>query len=162
MVRLAKSLAGKSQKDADEALQRQHLDATERLSVKLEINAQAAQRELSASLATDSAEWHPAERPMQPLTEIERLMQRVSMKPGMQYSEADIDEGCRIAGITSPTEKLAIKLEAEERKMLRKRSQLSQNSRRLFGQSIQASTERPRGNRLTDASGQPVTLRSRP
>ena len=66
VVQLAKDLCGRSAQEIDEALRRQHLDATERVSVKLEIQAQAGQRQLNAALATDGAEWHPAQA-MQPL-----------------------------------------------------------------------------------------------
>jgi hypothetical protein len=80
----------------------------------------------------------------------------------VQYTEADIEEGCRLAGITSPTEKLAIKLEAEMRKMLLPRPG-TQDNRRLYGKSMRASAdERPSGKILTDADGQPVTLRFMP
>jgi hypothetical protein len=97
---------------------------------------------------------------MQPLTEIERLMQRAGLQLGRQYTEADIEEGCRESGITSPTERLGIKLEAEMRQMLKPR-RAGQDSRRLYGMRVRAD-ERPRGNRLTDTRGKPVTLRVLP
>jgi hypothetical protein len=157
VVRLAKSLAGKSEKDIGEALRRQHLDATERLSVKLEIKAQAAQRKLSASLATDGAQWRQ-ERPLQPQTEIERLLSRIGIELGSarQYTEAEMDEMLRHAGVTDSTQRIALKCEAEARGLLLP-PRAPADSRRLDG--MRASAERPRGKVLLNADGTPRTLR---
>lgn len=154
VVNVAKGLQHKSAAAVDEELRRRHLDAQDRLAVRIEIQAQAQQR-INASLATDVAEWRQ-ERPLQPQTEIERLMQRADLQPGLQYTEADIEEGCRQAGIVDPTQKLAMKVEAEMRGMLKPR-RATQESRRPSG-TMRASAERPRGKVLLNADGTPRTL----
>jgi hypothetical protein len=156
VAKLAQDLSGKSEAAVDEALRTRHLDPSTKIAVKREVAATAQRQTIAARLATDDAQWHPAEQPMQSLTEVERLMQRAGLRPGMTYTEADIDEGCRLAGIVDPTERLGIKLEAEQRGMLKPR-RAAEDSRRLYGMS--ASAERPKGNMLLNADGTPRTLR---
>jgi hypothetical protein len=161
LQRIVRDVAGKSDEAVDLELNEARLDAQDRISIKVELQAQRQQRTMAAHLATDSAEWKPSDRPLQPLTEIERLMQRAGLQPGMKYTEADIEQGCKQAGIVEPSDKLAVKLEAEVRQMLLKRSQPAQE-RRLYGKSMQASAERSGGKRLTGQNGRPLTLRSIP
>ena len=120
----------------------------------------AQQRTIAARLATDDALWHSPEQPLQPMSEVERLMQRVGLRPDVQYTEADIEEGCRLAGIVNPTERLGIKLEAEQRGMLKPR-QAGQEPRRLYGMRASAD-EQPAGKVLTGHNGRPLVLRSMP
>jgi hypothetical protein len=159
LQRIVHDMAGKSDQAIDQALREMRLDAQDRLAAKLELSAVAQQRTIAARLAADDAEWHPAQ-PMQPMNEIERLMQRAGLLPGGKYTEADIDEGCRLAGIVDPTQRLAIKVEAEMRGMLTSR-QTDRESPRLHA--MRASAERPTGTELRDPrSGQPANLQFLP
>jgi hypothetical protein len=164
LVKLAHDLSGKSDQAIDEALRVRHLDPSTKIAVKHEIAATAQQRTMAARLSTDDAEWHPGEQPMQPLNEIERLMSKAGLQPTQQYSVADIQEACRRAGIEDPSHKLAIKLEAEQRGMLKPRYG-AQERARLYGKSMQASAdERPaRKQVLRDPStGKAAVLRFLP
>jgi hypothetical protein len=158
LQRIVRDMAGKSDQAVDRELAEHRLSAEDKIAAKIELAAMAQRRTLTASLATDTAQWH-SEQPMQPMTEIERLMQRAGLLPGGKYTEADIEEGCRLAGIVNPTQKLAVKLEAEQRGMLT-RAKPSQGMPPLYA--MHAAAERPAGSLLKTRDGNPVVLKSIP
>ena len=147
VVRLAKSLAGKSDDDIDEALNRRHLDVTTRVSVKLEMQAQAGQRRLHAALATDSAQYTYE---LKPTNEIQRTLVKAGFKLGQRYGESDVDRLLHESAL-GPTEKIACRLELRDLGMMAAAEATAPQ------RTLQASAEK-RPTLLKDESGKPRTL----
>jgi hypothetical protein len=147
MVKLAKSLAGKSEKDINEALRHKYLDATERLSVKLEIQAQSQQRRITAALATDVAEYRIDQRPM---NETQRMLLKAGFRLGQRYGEMDVDRLLQESEL-DPTQKIACRLE------LRDLGMVAAAEATALQRTLQASAEK-RPVLLKDERGRPRTL----
>jgi hypothetical protein len=158
LQRLVKDLHGKSAQAVDQALRDQRLDPTERIAVKREMAATAHQRlHARGEMAHDHAEWRP-DRPMAPQSEVERLLTKigVDLSGYKGYTEPEMDALLQQAGIADPTQRIALKFEAESRGLLRPPRQ-AQESRRI--EAMRASAERPAGQVLRNADGTPRTLR---
>jgi len=158
VTKLAQDLSGKTEKGADEALKRQHLDATERLSIKLEIQAQA-QKHINAmgEMAHDRAEYPTSTNPLPP--EIARILTRagVDLSRATGFTEAELDAVLVRAGVDDVVQRLCLKAELYNRKMIRQPQPAQE--RHLQGKSMRAAAERPVGQVLRNADGTPRTLR---
>ena len=109
LTQLAHELSGRTPAEVEAALQRQHLDASERIAVKVQIAASTTGRTLHAGgLATDAA---------RPLSEMDRLLRRAGLRPDQRYTEREIEAAARGADITDPQTRLTLKLECSARGM---------------------------------------------
>jgi hypothetical protein len=156
---LAHELQGRSAATVDAELQHRHLDATTRLSVKLEIQAQA-QKHINAmgEMAHDRAEYPTPTNPWPP--EIARILTRagVDLSRATGFTEAELDAVLIRAGVDDVVQRLGLKTELYNRGMIRQPQPAQE--KRLYGKSMQASADgRPRGKVLRNADGTPRTLR---
>jgi hypothetical protein len=150
-IELAKDLCGRSAQEIDKALSAQHLDATERVSVKLEIQAQAGQRRIEAALGTDTAEYSLNR---QPANETQRLLVRAGFRLGQRYGATDVDHMLQESGFDA-TQRIACRMELAELRMT------AAAEATASWRTLQASAEK-RPTLLMDERGQPRTLRSYP
>lgn len=88
LVRLSKSLEGKSAHVVDEELRTRRLPPEERITTKHMLAATELQRHIRASLATDTAEYSINR---QPTNETQRLLIRSGFRLGQRYGESDVD-----------------------------------------------------------------------
>jgi hypothetical protein len=121
---LAAELSKKSSTEVDTILGQTYRDPQERLSVKIQIDAMDAPRRTvhARGLATDTAEVRPHLDP-RTMGEMDRVLRRAGVDARRQYSEADLNALLAQAGVDAET-KIACKLEAEARGLLRDTSRV--------------------------------------
>jgi hypothetical protein len=123
LVALSKALRHKTPQEVDEVLRRQHLDATERLAVKVQLAAAAAPgRRVQAGLATDTAQYRHQEADQRPRSEMQRLLDRVKVDDTCTYTEGELVALLDQAGIADTAQRLAIKIECQARGITRRGS----------------------------------------
>jgi hypothetical protein len=162
---LAHDLAGRSETAITEALQARHLSPEEKIAVRHQMQAQAVDRRISASLATDRAltigrmatdtvAYPPG------MSEIDRLLTKLGadLSGYRRLTERELDAKLTEAGITDPTERIAIKTELISRKLIPQPRPTLQAGRDLRA----AAAPRPKGQILRDATGTPLVLRLGP
>jgi hypothetical protein len=151
VTELAQDLAGKSDDTITRELRQRRLSPEESIAVRHQIQAQTGERQLNAGLASDNAEWQQ-EQPLQPQTEIGRLMQKAGIERSRRYTIDELAALLQASPLTTE-ERLACKIEADMLGLLRAgRSSLQ------AGREMHASAEKI----LRDRHGNPVTLRFRP
>jgi hypothetical protein len=109
-------LQSKPLAEVDELLRRRHLDATERVAVKVQLQASAALQggtvQAGFRLLTDRP--HQAARPA---TEMDRLLQRLDLAAGDIVTMPELEARMAAQGL-DPQTRIAVKVEAAERGLL--------------------------------------------
>jgi hypothetical protein len=118
LVELAQALQGKAPQEVDDILRRQHLDVVERIAVKHQLAGMGGRTVRARfELATDTASYAPPQA-RRSKTTLERLLDRLGVDTRRTYSEAELTARLREAGLDAE-QRLAVKIEAEARGLLR-------------------------------------------
>jgi len=120
LLALSQQLQSKSAAEVDDALHRLRLDATERVAIKVQLQASAPGRTVRAGygLATDTAVSQRQEsRPLNE-NEMDRTLRRLGIDGRHTYREADLTELLMQAGV-EPEQRISVKIECGRRGLIR-------------------------------------------
>jgi hypothetical protein len=103
LMQLAAELQGKSAAEVDTILRRQHLDVSERVAVKLQMAAAGPHTLRAAGFATYTADYR------RPVGEMPRTLRRMGVDPQRTYTEAELTDLIRQAGL-EPEQAIAVRI----------------------------------------------------
>jgi hypothetical protein len=115
LMALADTLRSKTLAEVDQELSRRHLDASERLSVKIQLQAAPQRHTVQAGfrLLTDAP--HQDQAPVR--SEMDRLLHRLDLAAGDTVTMAELEQRMAAQNLTAE-QRIACKLEAAARGLL--------------------------------------------
>jgi hypothetical protein len=151
IVKLARDLSAQSEATVTQALQ--GFDVETKIAVRHQLSAQAEERRIQATMATD--QYGPPGRMATDLSvyrpglsEMDRLLIKLGtdLSGDQRLTERELDERLTDVGITDPTERIAIKSELIARKLIPQPRPTVQAVREMSAKA----DERPTGRVLKD------------